>query len=685
MAPLGHTQRPFFPRYTTRQWCAATLLFIAYFAASWFGREIVPESLQLFPASALALSILFLEGIALWPAIYLASLAITIASGSSFLVIAVLPLAAAAEAALGAKFLMIARIDPIFRRFRDIAYLLLTIAAISIIFPSVQVLIDILDQAPLVSSWWGLYTGLLFSFVVVVPFMLRWFVKPRFSRRPIEALETIAVFGLLVVIDVALFMFGITRLGIVPLVYFLLIPFFWIALRLRPRFVTLALLLTAIFAVYGFISGSAVAGGVPLGAAFMQIQVFVVAIAAMFLIVASIEEDRRLSRNLMRSQMSTLENAVARISSESKAKNEFIAVLAHELRNPLAPIASSIDLLRLKPNLDPEEGETLAMMDDRMQTVKRLLDDLLDISRISEGKIAMKKETLDVSSVVKRAVLSTAHHFEQRHQALVITESKEHLPMEGDAVRLEQVITNLLTNASKYSATGDRITLSVKKDGNEAEIIVADNGAGIEPESLEHIFIPFHQVGHGAEVKKGLGIGLALVRSFVSMHGGSVKAFSEGRGKGTTFTVRLPLRSAVSANAPVRTERAAPSTFANAPTHGPRVLIIDDNDAAAWALGKLLELRGCTIEYAYDGQQGVQRTASFAPAIILLDLGLPDMDGYAVAKTIRARGFQGRLVALTGYSVTHENRTRGRESGFEHYLVKPASLEDLKQAIPELG
>ena len=342
---------------------------------------------------------------------------------------------------------------------------------------------------------------------------------------------------------------------------------------------------------------------------------------------------------------------------------------------------SAIDLLKLKGARDDEERATLITMEERMETVKRLLDDLLDISRISEGKVALKHEVLDLESVIRHAVLSTEHYVKERHQTLILKFPAKRKCVMGDAVRLEQVFSNLLTNASKYSNPGDTITLKMQRAGDQVEVSVTDEGVGIRPQDLESIFTPFHQIEQGARSRKGLGIGLALVRSFVEMHGGSVAARSDGEGKGSQFLVRLPLL-------PETESQTAPPKPAERVTVSPRsglsVLVVDDNDAAAAGIGRLLELRGCQVFYAYDAGQAFEKVAELSPRVVILDVGLPDQDGYAVAKLLRARGYSGRLIALTGFS-TEDARVRGMEAGFDHYLVKPAGFSDLKRAIPELG
>lgn len=683
---LDHSAKGLF-RLSAHQWWAAGALILSYLLAMQLSELLVPNLAVLFPASAIALAVLFLAGIELWPAVFIAAFIGNMLLGSSLPFLLIMPVAQTLQAVIGAFLLRNAKVDPLFRRSRDIFFLLGTVVLVSAIVPTfgsfANAVYETVNATVRAATPWSMwYIATVFSLLILVPFILRWFAKPRFSRTLPELAETLTIFGLLIGIDVALFLYDITIVGGIPLVYFLLVPLFWIALRLRPRFVTLAMLLTSGFAIASLYVGAPIEDPAAFNAQLFQLQTFLIALASMFYIIVSLEEDRRLHTNLMRSQVATLENAVSRISSESKAKNDFITVLAHELRNPLAPVVSAIDLLKLKHTEDPEDAETLTMMEDRMQTVRRLLDDLLDIARISEGKVALKKEPTDLEAVLRRAIISSDHHLSERHQSLSFKSPKHSVTIEGDPVRLEQIFSNLLTNASKYSDPGDTIALAVKAEGTTVEVSVCDSGVGIEADALEDIFTPFHQIELGARSRKGLGIGLSLVRSFSEMHGGTVTASSKGKGQGSVFTVTLPRMEPH--QSPTTRKEPKQQLVSASVSNGLRVLVVDDNDAAAWGIGKLLELRGCSVSYAYDGRQAIEEAENVKPDVILLDLGLPDQDGYSVGKTIRARGYRGRLVALTGFS-TEESKERGKEVGFEHYLVKPAGFSELKRAIPEIA
>ncbi|MBU2220782.1 MASE1 domain-containing protein [Patescibacteria group bacterium] len=524
--------------YSKRTCTQGIFLFIIYTAVAVASLAFLPASTLLFPAAGIALGGLFISGIRLWPFVFVGSILACMYADLSPLMCLAISVIQTFQAIAGAFLLRKMHIDPLFRRYRDTFGTLTTLALVSLITPTATVAWRAINSMPVSAAEWGRgYVALLFVLLVVTPFVLRWCAKPAFGRSLVEALETFAVFALLFSINFSLFIEGRETILGIPLLYFIFIPLFWIALRLRPRFVTLAILITSVFAVTSVLLY--VQTNIP--QTLFQTETFLITIAFIFYIIVSLEEDRRLNTNLMRSQLATLENAIARISSESKAKNDFIAILAHELRNPLAPIMSGIDLLKIKGTKDPEDAELFEVMHDRMETVRRLLDDLLDVSRISEGKVSIARESLDLINVLKRAIESTDHHIKERHQTIAMKGFAQKIPVSGDSVRLEQVFSNLLTNASKYSDPGDEIKISVEKRKSSVFVTIKDNGIGISVETLDHIFTAFHQIGDTERTKKGLGIGLALVKSFVVAHEGTVSARSKGLGKGTEFIVELPL------------------------------------------------------------------------------------------------------------------------------------------------
>jgi signal transduction histidine kinase len=664
--------------YQSHRWRIVAILLISYLVINELTLQFLPASAELHLATAIALGALFFGGVMLWPAVYLTALFAAVIAGMSELSLLIVPIVVTLQATLGAYLLNKARVDPLFRRYRDMFYLMATIAVISLISPAVDAFTAAIRGVPYTSVLFGhAYTAALFFFLIITPFILRWFTKTWFKRTPLQLLELVVVFAVLIGINYALFTLRVPTVFGFPLVYVLLMPLFWIALRLRPRFVTLALLITSVFAIQSVLAGK---GTGMLSTQLFEIEALLIVLATIFYVMASAEEDRRVHTDLVHSQLGTLQDAIERVRSESKAKNDFIAILAHELRNPLAPIASGIEALKLTSQPDTQESDTLDIMADRMNTVRHLLDDLLEISRISEGKVTLKYETVNLESVLRRAILSTDHHRKELRQSLIYSAPEKPLYVAGDQVRIEQIFSNLLTNASKYSDEGDTITLLVQEQDRVVEIAVIDEGIGLSSDVLETIFRPFQQVEQGVRAQRGLGIGLALVHSFAQMHRGSVVAASKGPGQGSRFTVRLPLLSPPAQKRRKLIDAPSIESLSVGRNADFNVLVVDDNDAAAAGIGRLLELQGCTVAYAYTGAQAIEKASSLSPQAILLDVGLPDMDGYTVAQQIRARGFTGHLVALTGYS-TGDAREQATKAGFDHYLVKPTGLADLRRVL----
>jgi signal transduction histidine kinase len=367
------------------------------------------------------------------------------------------------------------------------------------------------------------------------------------------------------------------------------------------------------------------------------------------------------------------------LAESNRRKTEFLATLAHELRNPLAPLSNGLHLMRLANGQPDQLEKTRRMMERQVRHMVHLVDDLLDVARISTGKVELRRESVDLKDMVAAAVETSGSLIEAAGHKLRVELPAQPVPLHVDPTRIAQVVSNLLNNAARYTPDGGEITLRVAVDGQEAVLAVSDTGVGIAPEALAKVFEMFTQVPGGpGRPQGGLGIGLSLVQSLVALHGGSVSASSEGTGRGSTFTVRLPL-----AAAPARAADAPAG--APAPTaQGLQVLVVDDNEDAAESLGMLLELEGHTAHIAHDGRQALQLAGELHPDIVFLDIGLPDVSGYEVARQLRAQpAFQRTmLVALTGWG-TEDDRIRTREAGFDRHLTKPAEIaavEDLLRA-----
>ena len=379
-----------------------------------------------------------------------------------------------------------------------------------------------------------------------------------------------------------------------------------------------------------------------------------------------------------------LRDVLEGLQAADRRKTEFLATLAHELRNPLAPIRTALTLLQ-DHRPDPQTAARhLDLMRRQVDHMVRLVDDLMEVSRITRGKVRLQRVPVLLETVVDDAVELSRPLVEAAGHQLVVERAPEALVVDGDPVRLTQVFSNLLNNAAKYTPAGGRLQLSSAREGQEAVLRVTDSGAGIAPEMLESIFDMFVQVsGTDRAAQGGLGIGLTLVKSLVELHGGRVEASSAGLGRGATFSVRLPLVAAPDMAAPITHERPG---GAPAPETG-SVLVVDDNHDAADSLGELLRAMGMPVQVAYGGEEALQAAAARHFDVAVLDIGMPGMDGCDLARQLRARpGLQHlKLIALTGWG-QDSDRARFASAGFEHHLLKPvdpAALLGLLQPAPD--
>jgi signal transduction histidine kinase len=377
------------------------------------------------------------------------------------------------------------------------------------------------------------------------------------------------------------------------------------------------------------------------------------------------------------------EQMVAELEAANRAKDEFLAMLGHELRNPLAPIVTALQLMKLRSDGKPSRERDV--IERQVQHLVRLVDDLLDVSKIARGKVELKRRPVELAAVVAKAVEIASPLLEDRQHNFSVEVPTRGLLIDADESRLAQVISNLLTNAARYTPPGGNISLKAGVEGSEVYFRVKDSGVGIDPAMQSKIFDLFVQGARAIDRREGgLGIGLALVRNLVTLHGGTVTVHSKGRDTGSEFVVRLPAAMVETAEAPAELNPSA-SVVPQPGKRGIRVLLVDDNYDAVEIMAEAMRMHGYEVEIAHDGPAALLLVERLKPAIVVLDIGLPVMDGYEVARQIRGRPEQRttRLLALTGYGQPSD-RTRAREAGFDQHLVKPVDIAQLLSAMEGL-
>jgi len=397
-----------------------------------------------------------------------------------------------------------------------------------------------------------------------------------------------------------------------------------------------------------------------------------------------ISERRRLEGNLR--------SRVEELASADRHKNEFLAMLAHELRNPLAPLRNAVHIMKMVGEGSETARNARDLIDRQVTTLARLVDDLLDAAHIGRGQVQLRTAAVDLQKIVQLAVETTRPMLQARKHRLTVRGLSAPLLLDADPMRLEQVFANLLSNAAKYTSDGGEISVLIERTEthaspgtSQAVVRVRDNGIGIEPEMLNRVFDLFFQVDQSlARTQGGLGIGLSLARTLVELHGGRVEAISAGLGRGSEFAVYIPLPSRTTeSGAEGEDERPDEGGTSSVSASGPqRVLVVDDNEDIAESTSRLLALRGHEVKVALDGEQALRLAASFHPTTVLLDIGMPGLDGYQLCRKFRAGLVSATLVAVTGYGEA-QNRARAKEVGFDHYLLKPVALETLESLLKQ--
>ncbi len=644
----------------------------AYLGAAKLGLSMAFEAEQVtavWPPTGIALAAILLFGRRMWPGIALGAFIANVTTNETIPTAAGIAIGNTLEALVGATLLRRVGFRESLERVQDVTAFVILAAFLS---TSVSATIGVTSLclggihpwssfSSLWSLWWlGDASGAL----VFAPLIM---VAARRTRRPWEVRR---------IAEAALLTLGMLSIGLWifsgrppashfshPLVYTIFPFVIWTALRFGQRGATVMIFVASVLAIWRTVHGDGPFAMDSMLASLEQLQIFMAVAAVTGLLLAASFTERR--------------HAEEALQEADRRKDDFLATLGHELRNPLAPIRNAVEILRLHGTKDAWSARARDMIDRQVSHMARLIDDLLDASRIAQGKIQLRMERVDLSAIVRD--LSEDYTSQMQEKGLTFTVELPEKPIwvRGDPTRLAQVIGNIMHNASKFTDTGGSVQVSVAEDPAQgsALVVVRDSGIGMNEETLARVFRAFNQADRTiARSQGGLGLGLSLAKELIELHHGEVSARSEGTGKGSEFRIRLPLGRAL---APSRTPAPIPTAESSC-----RVLVVEDNTDAAVSLEKLLTLAGYRTEVASSGPAGIEAAGRFRPDVVLCDIGLPGMDGYAVARAMRQKSeLAGTwLVAITGYAQGEDER-RAAEAGFDVHLRKPLEMEKLHLAL----
>lgn len=661
-------------------------IFLLFFVTAQIGLSlspIQPYISLIWAPSGIALAAFILYGNRVWPAVFAAAFLVSVLRDCPILVALAMAAGTTAAPALGAHYMSAYAAyqadNPRAAQLRDTLSIMLSAVLLPFITATIGVVsLSLGTQLPahaFGTTWETWWIADMFGIIVVTPFILKWFNTPFLERTRAQIAE----------LGVVLLTVGITSYVVFwfqsNFVYYLFIPLIWSALRTGQRGATLSILLAAGIAIGGTLAGHGpfASAGLP------HLQIFLGVMAGIILIFASTAEENRRTTHALEKHSEELEEALTAIRSENQAKKDFIAILAHELRNPLATILSSTELIQMQGISEKTTPALLTTINERSRSMVRLLDDLLDISRISEKKLRLHISQVPVGPFFSKLGNIVYPLMKRYGHEFTMAYADEDLYLRADPDRFKQILLNLLANAARYTKTKGTLRVSAGREGQFYAIHICDRGVGIPRGMLQRIFEPFFQVSRDTVSYEGIGVGLTLTRELIEMHGGAIEAISDP-GKGSGFIVRIPL-----AEAPIQTEmipqpsaiqRAAlPYLDAGAQLKRMfRILVVDDNHAASEALSQLLALRGHSTEIAFTGAEALEKAVAFQPEVIFLDIGLPDMTGYTVARALRAQKKPYFLIALTGYG-QQDDIDQARNAGIDAHLTKPAGIKEIQAVL----
>ena len=642
------------------------LYFLAGKAGLHFFGLVHPSASAVWPPTGVAIAGLLLFGYRVWPAIFTGAFLVNVTTAGSVVTSVGIATGNTLEA-LAAVYLVnrFARGPHTFERAPDVLSFIVLAALLSTTLSATFGVLSLVltgfasfsTSAAIWVTWW---LGDASGAAIVTPLLLLWYHHHRFNWEAKRVIEAALLFVAGTGLGIGIFF--TSGLAPYPLAFLSLPPLVWAAFRFGPREVATAVALLSVMATWATATGQGPFVMSQPNDSLLVLQTFMIIVATTALPMGALVAERALLLEQER--------------DINRRKDEFLATLSHELRNPLEAITSAAAVLERLEGRPEEATRWRKVIQRQAKHLAHLIDDLLDTARIVAGKMALTRSAVNLAALIEHCVrtLVLAGTL-PRHQIQLHLSSAW---VNADPDRLEQVINNLITNANKYTLPGGTIQVHTHMDGGYAILEVEDTGIGIAPELLPRIFDPFIQGDQGlARSRGGIGIGLALVRKLIELHGGSVEAQSEGTGRGSRFVVRLP---AIAAPA-IHVEPAATPAL---PPSRRRILVIDDNADIRDSLRALLELWGHDVHEAADGVAGTDAALQLQPDIALIDIGLPCLDGYEVARRLKAAKVKARLVALTGYGMD-EDKQRAQAAGFDLHVLKPLSAERLQAVIEELS
>jgi len=650
---------------------------LAYFAAGRIGltfATIHSSASAVWPPTGIAIAALLLLGPRAWPAIFAGAFLVNISTSGSVLASVGIAAGNTVEG-LAAAWLVDrhARGAACFERAGDV----FRFAGFAAVATALAATVGPLSLAVTGQAAWNSFAGIwvtwwlgdLAGALIFAPPIVLWLRSPRVEVPPGRVVETILTPALVLAVGVLCFAAPVG--SSYPIMFLCVPPLAWVAFRFGARATATHVALLALIAVYTTANGVGPFVLASRNESLLVLQAFMATIAMMMLPMAALVAEHGRANAALEAAAAHERRARAEAESASAAKDDFIAMLSHELRNPLQAISSSVWLMERPGNADEGTGRALDIVRRQSEHLTRLVNDLLDVARLTTGRIAIMPQPVNLAEAVRRNVSALDASGALRDHKIEV--DVQPIWLRADPARLDQMLSNLLANAVKYTPAGGKVKVTAARDKAEAVVRVKDNGAGMPPELLPRVFDLFTQGERGLDRREGgLGVGLALVQRLARLHGGRVEAASEGPGKGSEFTLRLPIEER--AIGPLEALEGAREARPR------RVLIVEDHADVRHALRTLLEHDGHTVFEAIDGAEGIDAAERLKPDVVLIDIGLPRMDGYQVAQAIRARLGRLRLVAVTGYGQPEDKR-RAREAGFDEHLVKPVDPAALNRAL----